>query len=118
MRLQIQSLVLLLLVLLTSTAARDLTVLGHIWIPINDVNNPYVIDLANFAVNEDDRLTGVMLQFEKVIKAEYQIEVINYMYHLVLSANNTSISNKYEALVSVNKWDNFRNLTSFRALRD
>jgi len=45
--------VFLLVVLLTSTIVRNEALSGQ-WNPIKDINDPHVIDLANYAVAEID----------------------------------------------------------------
>ncbi|XP_058732673.1 cysteine proteinase inhibitor 1-like [Vicia villosa] len=83
------------------------------WSPIKNINDPYVIEIARFAVAVYNKLKGEKLEFEKLIKGESHV-VAGTKYRLTLSAKSGSSSNNYEAIV----WDHplvyFRNLTSFK----
>jgi len=105
-------LVLLLVVdLLSYAAARNQFAPGG-WSPIDDINDPHVTEIANFAVTEYDRRSGAKLKFEKVIEGESQV-VAGTNYRLTLSAADGSDSKNYEAVVWEKIWQHFRNLTSF-----
>ncbi|KAK2412907.1 cysteine proteinase inhibitor [Trifolium repens] len=107
---RLQSLVFLLfLLIIASLAARSVP--GG-WSPIDNINDPYITGIANYAVTEYDKRSGAKLKFEKVIKGESQV-VVGTNYRLILSAANGSASNNYEALVWERVWLNFKNLTSF-----
>ncbi|XP_004517283.1 cysteine proteinase inhibitor 5-like [Cicer arietinum] len=106
-----QLIFLLLVVLLASKTTRNEAIPGG-WSPIENINDPHVTDVANFAVTEYDKRSGAKLKFEKVIKGESQV-VSGANYRLVLSANDGSVSNHYEAVVWEKVWLRFRNLTSF-----
>jgi cystatin-C len=106
-----QSLVLFLLVLLVSIARNQAIPGGYT--PIKDINDPYVIEIARFAVNEYNKREGAKLEFNKVIKGESQV-VAGVNYRLDLSANNSSISNNYEAVVLDVPFKHSRNLISFK----
>jgi len=80
--------------------------------PIDDINNPRVTEIANFAVTEYNKRSGAELKFEKVIKGESQL-VAGTNYQLTLSASEGSISKNYEAVAWDQPWTHFRNLTSF-----
>ncbi|XP_027332122.1 cysteine proteinase inhibitor 5-like [Abrus precatorius] len=81
------------------------------WSPIKNINDPHVTEIANFAVTEYVKRSGAKLKLEKVIKGDTQV-VAGINYRLVLAANDGSSSNNYEAVVW-EKWEHFRNLTSF-----
>jgi len=104
-----QSLGLLLLVLLAFVARIQAIEGGYS--PIVNINDPHVIEIANFAVTEYDKKSGATLKFEKIIKGESQI-VQGTNYRLTFSANIGSLSKVYEAIVYENK--STRKLTSFR----
>jgi cystatin-C len=111
---RLQSLVFLLFLLITvSSAARSVpSGGGGGWSPIDNINDPYITGIANYAVTEYDKRSGAKLKFEKVIKGESQV-VAGTNYRLILSAAEGSTSNNYEAVVWERVWENFRNLTSF-----
>ena len=63
--------------------------------PIDDINDPLITEIANFAVTEYNKRSEAKLKFEKVIKGEAQL-VEGTNYNLTLSATNGSVSNTYE----------------------
>ncbi|GAU34099.1 hypothetical protein TSUD_255950 [Trifolium subterraneum] len=81
------------------------------WNLIQDINDPFVTDIANFVVSEFNKQTGATLKFEKVIKGESQL-VTGENYHLIVSTSN-SVHSIYDVVVYDRPWDHFRNLTSF-----
>ncbi|CAM8989847.1 hypothetical protein QQ045_008335 [Rhodiola kirilowii] len=85
------------------------------WHPIEDVNDPMIQDLAKFAVTEQNKLQGARLQFERVIEGEEQV-VAGINYRLILAASSDGTLGKYEAVLYVKPWQNFRKLTSFRSV--
>jgi cystatin-C len=93
----------------------DSSIIGG-WSPINNISDPYVTGIANYAVTEYDKRSGAKLKFEKVIKGESQV-VAGTNYRLTLSAANGSASNNYEAFVWEREWENLRNLTSFEPVQ-
>ncbi|KAK2378998.1 cysteine proteinase inhibitor [Trifolium repens] len=106
-----QSHVLLTLALLAFATMNQ--VISENWSPIKDINDPYVIGIATFAVNEYNNRTGAKLKFEKIIKGDESQEVVGKNYRLTLSANNGSTSNNYVAIVYDKPQDYTRKLTSF-----
>ncbi|XP_058732676.1 cysteine proteinase inhibitor 5-like [Vicia villosa] len=98
-----------LLLILFASATTSQAIIGG-WSPIKNISDPYVIELANFAVVENNKQKGETLKFEKLIKGESQV-VVGTNYRLTLSAKNGWSSNNYEAVV----WDlkHLRKLTSF-----
>ncbi|AET01018.1 putative Cystatin domain-containing protein [Medicago truncatula] len=83
------------------------------WSRIKDINNPHVIDIANFAVIEFNKQTGAKLKFEKVIKGESRLALAeDAIYRLIISTSN-SVPNIFQAVVIENKLNHDRNLTSF-----
>ncbi|XP_045806072.1 cysteine proteinase inhibitor 5-like [Trifolium pratense] len=109
-----ESLVPFLLVLLVSMARNEAIAGGYH--PIKNINDPYIIGIAHFAITEyNKRGEGAKLEFMKVIKGELEfVQGINY--RLILSANDGSASNNYEALVLDEPVKYSRNLISFKPL--
>jgi len=107
-----QSLVVLLLVLLASAAKNQALPGGYS--PIKDLNDPHVIEIANFAVTEYDKQKGTDLKFEKVVKGESQV-VAGTNYRLTISAIHGSESkpDSYEAIVYEKPSEHFKKLVSF-----
>ncbi|GAU17633.1 hypothetical protein TSUD_255080 [Trifolium subterraneum] len=117
-----QLLVLVLVVLMAFATARNhggLSPMKDImlggWNPIDDINDPEVTEIANFAVTEFNKQTGATLKFKKVIKGESQL-VSGMNYRLIISTSN-SIPNVYNAFVYDCPWDHVRNLTSFTPVK-
>ncbi|KAI5414488.1 hypothetical protein KIW84_040110 [Lathyrus oleraceus] len=109
---KLQTLILLTVLLMASAAtARKQYPIGG-YSPITNINDPHVIEIANFAVTQYDKRSGAKLEFKKVIKGESQV-VAGTNYRLTLSAGEGSVSKIYEAVVYEKLWLHFRNLTSF-----
>jgi cystatin-C len=85
------------------------------WTPIKDTKDPHVAEIAQFAVTEYGKQSGVKLILVKVVKGETQV-VSGTNYHLVLAAKDKSVTKSYEARVWEKPWLHFRNLTSFTPL--
>ncbi|KAL5066366.1 hypothetical protein RYX36_028103 [Vicia faba] len=110
---KLQTLILVTVLLMASAAAaRKQYPLGG-YIPITNINDPHVIEIAKFAVTQYDKQSGAKLKFKKIIKGESQV-VAGTNYRLTLSAGEGSVSNIYEAVVWEKLWLHFRNLTSFK----
>jgi hypothetical protein len=108
---RIQFLLLLLVVLMASAAAweqwEEFGLGGYS--PINDINDPQVTKIANFAVTRYNKRSETKLKFEKVIKGESQaVGLTKTNYKLTLSASNGSVSNTYETVVYENLWGGLR----------
>ncbi|KAJ8492683.1 hypothetical protein OPV22_014404 [Ensete ventricosum] len=102
-------------VLSASAAASSGKALGG-WTPIKDVNDPHVLEIAQFAVSEHNKQANSGLALDKVVKGETQV-VSGANYRLVLSASDGSgASARYEAVVWEKPWEKFRQLTSFKKL--
>ncbi|XP_045803568.1 cysteine proteinase inhibitor 5-like [Trifolium pratense] len=108
--------VLLIFVLLASTTVRNQATLG-VWNPIKNINDPYVTEIANYAVDEHDKRTGLNLKLEKVISGETKI-VDGIIYCLNITATDNSASSKYNIAVLDKLSQHFRNLTSFVPISD
>lgn len=89
--------------------------------PIN-VNDPNVIDVAKFSVDEYNKRKEVhipesKLRLEKVINGESQPVIDGGAYYnLTLSATDGSTSNNYQAAVLEFSLHHVRNLTSFKRI--
>ncbi|CAL5214641.1 unnamed protein product [Lathyrus oleraceus] len=105
---------LLFVVLMTSTIGVKNQVIASVWNPIKDVNDPHVIDIAKYAVTEQDKKAKLNLKLDKVISGETKVEV-GTTYCLNISASDNIVSNKYNVVVLEKK--HFRNLTSFVPLQ-
>ncbi|KZV16054.1 Cysteine protein inhibitor [Dorcoceras hygrometricum] len=84
--------------------------------PIKDLSSPEVLDIARFAVTENNKRGEAKLQFVKVVKGESQV-VAGVNYKLVIAASDATAGNapgNYEAVV----WDKLaahsRQLVSFK----
>ncbi|XP_010057838.2 cysteine proteinase inhibitor 1 [Eucalyptus grandis] len=104
--------VLLLLQVLAAGATRD-GAAGRGWEPIKNLNDPYVQEIAKFAIktHNDEAKTGLVL--EKVVKGETQV-VAGTNYKLVVAAKDGADTKNFEAVVWDKPWEHFRSLTSFK----
>ncbi|KMT04191.1 hypothetical protein BVRB_8g184860 [Beta vulgaris subsp. vulgaris] len=91
-----------------SAATRRGPVLGG-YRPIKDIKDPYVQEIAKFAVDEHNKEEGSHLKLVKIVKGESQV-VSGTNYRLTLSADD---SQKYVAVVYDKPWQHQRSLTSF-----
>ncbi|KAK7282451.1 hypothetical protein RIF29_11235 [Crotalaria pallida] len=96
----------------TSTSSEAVRGRGGVWIPIKNVNERNVVEVAKFAVAEYDSATDATLRLRRVIKGEKQV-VAGTTYRLVLAASD---NNNYEAVVLEKPWLRYRSLDSFRPL--
>lgn len=100
--------------LLLATGARTDAALVGGWKPIEDPNDPHVIEIGQFAVVEYNKQSKVELKFQSVEKGETQV-VSGTNYRLVVAAQDGTATNKYQAVV----WENakqIKKLTSFHRL--
>ncbi|XP_039170039.1 cysteine proteinase inhibitor 1-like [Eucalyptus grandis] len=104
--------VLLLLQVLAAGATRTEPLVGG-WEPIKNLNDPYVQEIAKFAIktHNDQAKTGLVL--EKVVKGETQV-VAGTNYKLVVAAKDGADTKNFEAVVWDKPWEHFRSLTSFK----
>jgi cystatin-C len=86
-----QSIALILIVLFASLATNQAT-------PV-DINDPHVIEIANFAVTEYNKENTKNLKFEKVINGVSSTINDETSYRLTLQASDGSSSNNYGAVV-------------------
>lgn len=100
--------------LLLATGARTDAALVGGWKPIEDPNDPHVIEIGQFAVVEYNKQSKMELKFQSVEKGETQV-VSGTNYRLVVAAQDGTATNKYQAVV----WENakqIKKLTSFHRL--
>ncbi|XP_071701364.1 cysteine proteinase inhibitor 5-like [Rutidosis leptorrhynchoides] len=83
------------------------------WSPIGDVNNPKIVEIGKFAVDEHNKVDHKSLVFKKVVNGESQV-VAGMNYNLTISALDGDAKNDYVALVWDKPWEKFRQLTSFK----
>ncbi|KAK3432187.1 hypothetical protein EUGRSUZ_E03919 [Eucalyptus grandis] len=104
--------VLLLLQVLAAGATRTEPLVGG-WESIKNLNDPYVQEIAKFAIktHNDQAKTGLVL--EKVVKGETQV-VAGTNYKLVVAAKDGADTKNFEAVVWDKPWEHFRSLTSFK----
>ncbi|KAL2473500.1 Cysteine proteinase inhibitor 5 [Forsythia ovata] len=79
--------------------------------PIDNPNDPTVIEIAKFAVDEHNKEAKTNLKFQRVVKGEKQL-VHGLNYKLVISAVDGAAAQNYVAVVYDKPWENF-SLTSF-----
>ncbi|GAV65231.1 Cystatin domain-containing protein [Cephalotus follicularis] len=107
-------LVSLLILPLFATGARTEALAGE-WTPIKNVKDPHVVEIGQFAVDENNKNQKVDLKFERVISGESQV-VSGINYRLTLTAKDGAVENKYEAVVWEKPWEKFKKLTSFKVV--
>ena len=77
--------------------------------PIKNLDDPYVQEIAKFAITEHDKETKDHLELVKVLKGEFQV-VSEINYRLTISTNDT---HHYETVIFDNKRMHQRSLTFF-----
>ncbi|KAE8724385.1 Cysteine proteinase inhibitor 5 [Hibiscus syriacus] len=82
------------------------------WSPIQNITDPHVSEIAEFAVGQYNNESKASLKLEKVLKGETQV-VSGTNYRLVLKAKDGAAEKTYEAVVWEKPWQNYKNLTSF-----
>lgn len=84
--------------------------------PIEDLNDPYVAEIAKFAVNEHNKQAKTSLVLSKVIGGESQVvQGTNYKLQIKVkgAAPRDVQPQVYEAVVWDKPWEKFRELVSF-----
>lgn len=79
------------------------------WEPIENINDPHVKEIAEFAVSEYNKKSNKKLVFQSVVKGETQV-VTGQNYRLVIAVKD----DKYEAVVWERVWLHSKILTSFK----
>ncbi|KAF3451836.1 hypothetical protein FNV43_RR07932 [Rhamnella rubrinervis] len=115
MRAHIILVLLALFVASAASAARSNALLGG-WKPIEDLKDPHVKEIAEFAVSEHNKQSKADLKFDSVVKGESQV-VAGTNYRLVISVKNGKASELYQAVVWEKTWEHFLKLTSFNPVR-
>lgn len=84
--------------------------------PIEDIHNPHVVEIAEFAVSELNKQFQKKLVFQSVVRGEKQV-VAGENYKLVITVKDESSSVNYECVVWEKVWLKFRKLTSFHEVK-
>ncbi|KAL8160847.1 hypothetical protein V2J09_012336 [Rumex salicifolius] len=103
---------------LLSGEVASAAVLGG-YTPINNLNDPYVVGMAKFAVSEQNEYATSKLVFVKLVSGQKQV-VAGTNYKLVIAAKVAGTNNvgNYEAVVFDKLLNKGRTLTSFKKLTD
>ncbi|XP_022147176.1 cysteine proteinase inhibitor 1-like [Momordica charantia] len=83
--------------------------------PIDDVNAPYIQEIARYACIEYNRRQGhssTPYVYQKVVSGERQV-VSGTNYKLILNVTINKQIHNYEVIVYDKPWESYRNLTSF-----
>ncbi|KAL4309619.1 hypothetical protein GQ457_01G043460 [Hibiscus cannabinus] len=86
------------------------------WSPIENIADPHVTEIAEFAVGEYNRESKASLKLDKVVKGDTQV-VAGMNYRLVLKAKDGKAEKTYQAVVWERAWENYKNLTSFNPIK-
>ncbi|XP_030553024.1 cysteine proteinase inhibitor 1-like [Rhodamnia argentea] len=105
----------LLLEVSAAGAARTGPPLGG-WQPIKNLSDPYVREIAEFAVKTHNVEANTGLLLKKVVKGETQV-VAGTNYKLVVEVKDGADAKRFEALVWDKPWEHFRRLSSFKAVQ-
>lgn len=85
------------------------------YVPISYLQDPEIIDLAKFAVEEHVKKNHVPLTFSKILKG--YVQVVNGLnYKLYLTATDGDSHGNYEAIVWTDVRKTSRRLVSFKNL--
>ncbi|XP_062017806.1 probable LRR receptor-like serine/threonine-protein kinase At1g53420 isoform X2 [Rosa rugosa] len=79
---------------------------------IEDINDPHVKDIAEFAVSKYNKKSGKKLELQSVVKGETRV-VPGENYRLVIAVKDNSVAAKYEGVVYERFWEHTRELLSF-----
>lgn len=106
--------ILAVLLSLSAAAAAPLGPATGGWEPIENINDPHVKEIAEFAVSEYKKKSNKKLVFQSVVKGETQV-VTGKNYRLVIAVkDDNSLAVKYEAVVWERVWLHSKILTSFK----
>ncbi|PKI66414.1 cysteine proteinase inhibitor 1 [Punica granatum] len=83
------------------------------WKPIKDVNDPYIKEIAGFAVSEHNKQARASLKLQGVKSGESQV-VAGTNYRLIIAAADGAATGDYEAVVWDKPWERSRKLTTFK----
>ncbi|KAF8030296.1 hypothetical protein BT93_E2675 [Corymbia citriodora subsp. variegata] len=107
--------VLLLLQVSAAGAARTEAPVGG-WKPIKNLSDPYVREIAEFAVKTRNDEANTGLSLERVAKGETQV-VAGTNYRLVVEVKDGANTKSFEAVVWDQPWQHSRRLSSFKAVQ-
>ncbi|KAI0516426.1 hypothetical protein KFK09_009101 [Dendrobium nobile] len=88
------------------------------WKPIKNLSDPYVQEIAKFAVAENNKKVNSALTLSRVLSGETQV-ISGVKYRLIIKVSEISGSGggvtvrKYQATVWDKPWEKFRALISF-----
>nr|XP_016498128.1 PREDICTED: cysteine proteinase inhibitor 5-like [Nicotiana tabacum] len=89
------------------------------WQPIKDLNDPKVIDIANFAIKAyNDKIEGSNLKLKKVLEGKFRLVADGITYQLFIATTDEDIADEDIAVVFENSKDSVRKLISFESLRN
>lgn len=86
------------------------------WHPIKNLNDPYIKEIAGFAVDEYNKQSKASLKFAGVKSGDSQV-VAGTNYRLIITATDGTTTGDYEAVVWDKPWERFRKLTSFKPVK-
>ncbi|XP_021719798.1 cysteine proteinase inhibitor 1-like [Chenopodium quinoa] len=78
--------------------------------PIKDINDPYVQEVAKFAVAKHNEEANSHLGIVRIVKGESQV-VAGTNYRFLIAADDHQ---QYETVVYDKPWQHFRSLTYFK----
>ncbi|KAK8478710.1 hypothetical protein V6N13_096962 [Hibiscus sabdariffa] len=81
------------------------------WTPIKDINDPHVVEIAKFAVDEYNKKGNTSLTLVTVVSGETQV-ISGTNYRLILKATDGTATKTYQAIVWEDALKN-KKLTSF-----
>ncbi|XP_030553036.2 cysteine proteinase inhibitor 1-like [Rhodamnia argentea] len=85
------------------------------WKPIKNLSDPYVKEIAEFAVKTHNGEANTGLLLKSVVKGETQVTA-GTNYRLVVEVKGGADAGRFEALVWDKPWEHFRRLSSFEAV--
>ncbi|KAF3452089.1 hypothetical protein FNV43_RR08185 [Rhamnella rubrinervis] len=103
-------LVLVALFVAAASAARTKALVGG-WKTVQDLKDPHVKEIIEFAVSKYNKQSKANLKFDSVVKGDSQV-VAGINYRLVISVKNGNATERYQVVV----WENtkhFMKITSF-----
>lgn len=83
------------------------------WLEIASPDDPAVIEIGEFAVDEHNKDTNSTLKFDRVVKGETQI-VGGMNWRLTIEVDDVQVVKNCEVLVYQQSWQNVTKLISFK----